>query len=818
MANELLIGLTIGATVAASFHAALGIARSNVTRLERATEGLIAKQTLMGSRLSEALAQGGSGVERLRGQYDRVGHSVDQLKRKQVLLNASIIHGARAQRLRQLPGVEGSGAIRTGAVLGIPLAQAFRSAVDFRDQMRDIAITAALTPAQELHLGGVLRDAALSGNQPHAEVAKGTAVLAESGISDPKELAGWAPVMAKAATATRQDIDTVSQTLLGLKKGFGVDASGAERAISILIASSKSGDFKLPSMNAWMPVLGQSLSTMGISGERAVAETGAALQIARRGASSDDEAGANFQSFLSALADPSTLKQFERAGIDLKSSMQDLKGTGLSPAQSMVQLLTLHLGTHAPEAAEQYRQALGINDEQARDSALARLDETYKLGELFADQKALGFVRPALAYGQDLGALQRGNVDAANAGMLGQDWNKRMGSPKEQFSVLTNSLSDLGISVGDALLPELISFTQAMVPVIRLISDWVAENPKLVASVVSFGAGLLITSAALTTLRLMLSPMASSISIGLATLRTQWTLLNAMWQMGKFTPFISGLTRAGSAALALGRTLAGGLLIGIKVAAQAILWLGRALLMNPIGLIITAIAGAAYLIYRNWEPLKAFFLGLWDEIKTGFSGGLGGIAQTILNFSPLGLIYRAFAGLMSYFGIELPSKFTEFGGMLIAGLVDGISNALLSARETVVGVGTSIKSWFTETLGIQSPSRVFIGYGTNISEGAALGIDAGTGQVHQAALNMARQTAVPLQPPNPMAVSQASVMGGAAPAGGAMVVNYSPQISLTGGEAQAQIGQALQAGYADFVRFMERFQHDQRRRSYGAID
>ncbi|NBB09347.1 phage tail tape measure protein [Pseudomonas sp. SLFW] len=814
MANELLIGLTIGATVAASFHAALGIARSNVTRLERATEGLIAKQTLMGSRLSEALAQGGSGVERLRGQYDRVGHSVDQLKRKQVLLNASIIHGARAQRLRQLQGVEGSGAIRTGAVLGIPLAQAFRSAVDFRDQTRDISITAALTPAQELHLGGVLRDAALSGNQPHAEVAKGTAVLAESGISDPKELAGWAPVMAKAATATRQDIDTVSQTLLGLKKGFGVDALGAERAISMLIASSKSGDFKLPSMKAWLPVLGQSLSTMGISGERAVAETGAALQIARRGASSDDEAGTNFQSFLSALADPGTLKQFERAGIDLKSSMQDLIGTGLSPAQSMVQLLTLHLGTHAPEAAEQYRQALGINDEQARDSALARLDETYKLGELFADQKALGFVRPALAYGQDLGALQRGNVDAANAGVLDQDWNKRMGSPKEQFSVLRNSLTDLGISVGDALLPVAIKLTQTLIPLVQTVSEWSAANPTVVAGIIGIATGFIFWTGACA----LLLPLFNALGGAFSVIGAQWTYLKAMWQMGKFTPFISGLTRAGSAALALGRTLGGGLLIGIKVAAQAILWLGRALLMNPIGLIITAIAGAAYLIYRNWEPLKAFFLGLWDEIKTGFSGGLGGIAQTILNFSPLGLFYRAFAGLMSYFGIELPSKFTEFGGMLIAGLVDGISNALLSARETVVGVGTSIKSWFTETLGIQSPSRVFIGYGTNISEGAALGIDAGTGQVHQAALNMARQTAVPLQPLNPMAVSQASVMGGAAPAGGAMVVNYSPQISLTGGEAQAQIGQALQAGYADFVRFMERFQHDQRRRSYGAID
>lgn len=36
------------------------------------------------------------------------------------------------------------------------------------------------------------------------------------------------------------------------------------------------------------------------------------------------------------------------------------------------------------------------------------------------------------------------------------------------------------------------------------------------------------------------------------------------------------------------------------IAGRAVLWIGRALLMNPIGLAITAVAAAAYLIYRNW--------------------------------------------------------------------------------------------------------------------------------------------------------------------------------------------------------------------------
>lgn len=39
---------------------------------------------------------------------------------------------------------------------------------------------------------------------------------------------------------------------------------------------------------------------------------------------------------------------------------------------------------------------------------------------------------------------------------------------------------------------------------------------------------------------------------------------------------------------------------------------------NPIGLVIlglTALAGAAYLVYKNWEPVKQFFVDLWGTLK-----------------------------------------------------------------------------------------------------------------------------------------------------------------------------------------------------------
>lgn len=182
-------------------------------------------------------------------------------------------------------------------------------------------------------------------------------------------------------------------------------------------------------------------------------------------------------------------------------------------------------------------------------------------------------------------------------------------------------------------------------------------------------------------------------------------------------------------------TLKGGLLLpvlrGIGALfpwlGQGLLWLGRLFLMNPIGLAITAIAGAAYLIYRNWDAVKAYFGSLWAEIRTGVDGGLAGIARLILDFSPLGLFYRAFAGVMGYFGVELPARFSDFGGMLLDGLVNGIRAKFGAVKEAIGNLGDSTVAWFKEKLGIHSPSRVFAQLGGFTSAGLAQGIAAGAG-------------------------------------------------------------------------------------------
>jgi hypothetical protein len=77
-----------------------------------------------------------------------------------------------------------------------------------------------------------------------------------------------------------------------------------------------------------------------------------------------------------------------------------------------------------------------------------------------------------------------------------------------------------------------------------------------------------------------------------------------------------------------------------------------------------------------------------------------GIGKLLINWSPVGLLYKAFAAALKYLGVDLPAKFTDFGGHLIDGLINGIKNKWESLKTTVTDMGDSVGGWFKEKLGI----------------------------------------------------------------------------------------------------------------------
>ncbi|WP_312197118.1 phage tail tape measure protein [Stutzerimonas chloritidismutans] len=270
------------------------------------------------------------------------------------------------------------------------------------------------------------------------------------------------------------------------------------------------------------------------------------------------------------------------------------------------------------------------------------------------------------------------------------------------LSAMGSAWEDLGIQLQEQQNGPMREITQTLTGIIGGVKGWIAENPKLAANIVKTAAGVGILMAGM-----------GGMTLAIASILGPFAML-------RYGMMLFGIKGAGLAGTLfnLGKT-------ALPLVGKGILFIGRALAMNPIGLAITAIAGGAYLIYRNWDKVGPYFLGLWAEIKAGFSGGLGGIAATILNFSPAGLLYRAFAGALSYLGVDLPAKFTDFGGMLMQGLANGIKNAAGAVKGAVVGAADSSIGWFKEKLGIHSPSRVFAELGGFTMAGLEQGLQAG---------------------------------------------------------------------------------------------
>lgn len=121
-------------------------------------------------------------------------------------------------------------------------------------------------------------------------------------------------------------------------------------------------------------------------------------------------------------------------------------------------------------------------------------------------------------------------------------------------------------------------------------------------------------------------------------LKTILIALGAVWLVGPVASIIQIIQ-------AIGR-----LLPSLALLKKAFLFLGLA---NPVVLgvvaVIALLAGAAYLIYKNWGPIKAWFGELWEFVKKIFLQAWDNI-KTVLSWSPLGLIMRAWGPVAKFFG------------------------------------------------------------------------------------------------------------------------------------------------------------------------
>jgi len=215
-----------------------------------------------------------------------------------------------------------------------------------------------------------------------------------------------------------------------------------------------------------------------------------------------------------------------------------------------------------------------------------------------------------------------------------------------------------------------------------------------------------------------------------------------------------------------------GLNIGaVSTAMRLLAVVMRGLMFTPMGLALTALAVAAYLLYTRWDDVRAGAIALWQDLSAAFAAGVAAVGAAFDRL--VGWAQRTWQGITTTLGglwsdvaatlATLPQRFFEFGANIIQGLANGITNRIGLVRDAIGQAADGAVGWFKEKLGIRSPSRVFIEAGANIAQGAALGIDRTAPQVRAAALGMAAASLVALPAMALPAVGQPAGLSALAP-------------------------------------------------------
>lgn len=327
------------------------------------------------------------------------------------------------------------------------------------------------------------------------------------------------------------------------------------------------------------------------------------------------------------------------------------------------------------------------------------------MGSIFTNRTASNLFAQMYLQREQIHKNAKLNAGADNIEQLN---TKAMGTTMGKELEARAKLHDAYLGFGTTILPVYTKAIETATEALQGFNGWMERNPALAKML---GVGVLGIAASLIVIGGTLAVF-SPLILGMLSLRlimASFTGTTAMFSRGlSVLPAIFNVVKF--AVFGLGRIF---------------LVVSRLFLMNPIGLAITAIAVAAYLIYKNWEPVKGFFKGIWSTITTAFNGGIKGVSALIINWSPIGLFYSAFAKVMSWFGIELPAKFTGFGGMIIDGLISGIKTGFAKLKGIWASINAYMPSFMQKSMDIHSPSRVMAGLGRHIMSGLGVGLQNG---------------------------------------------------------------------------------------------
>lgn len=885
MSAELSIAIKLGASVGGAVSAirtVLGGTRdlgSSTQLLRREYHGL-------GRTISQISATGSTDLRRLQQQQQSLNASLNAFRRRTVIQAgyATRLENGRAAREQMKSEVMGAFA-SMGAVL-IPI----KAAMSFESSMADVRKVVDFdTPQQFREMEQQLLSMTHRIPMAATELAKIAASGGQLGVAR-QDIARFTETIAKMSVAFDMSAEQAGDSMAKLANVYKIPIKEIGKLGDAINHLSNNSPAKASDIVNTLGRVGGVAKQFGLTELQTASLTNAFISLGK----SPEVAGTAINAMLTKLMTA------EKGGKDFQAA---LKSMGISAKD-----LKRDIAKNGEQALMDFLKTI---NKLPKDKQMGTLVDLFGLE--YADDVAV-LTGSLETYQKSIDALQSKGKDGkpAFSGSMDKEFAARSATTANNLQLFKNQMTHLGISIGSVMLPAINALLNEMKPLVDSFIRFAEAHPNLIKNIFLALAGLVAFKAGGLAVRFMLSGLGSifwrthSIVLGFFSLWARGTAAFRLFQIGRTisalrmfgltaqqakiwlsgfsfvsSVFSGSLKMIGSAfgwIVNVGRMLIGFL----PMVGQAFMMLGRFLLMTPIGIALGLMATAAYLLYTRWDAvvggakllwqdLGNFFSQLWLNIQMFFSSGINNIALTILSWSPVGLFYQAFAAVLNFFGIELPSSlsgfiqtlisrlsalisawspvtafqaafaavggffsglvgtFMSYGGMLIDGLASGIRAKIGSVLASIQSVASSVKSAFTGAMQIHSPSRVFRAYGGFMTEGLAIGVNNGAdkpiGKIAQLAGSLKSRFSEKMGDlrgnlsarlsTNAETLSQARAEAQANQInnGGAITINFNPTINAAGGNPQ-QIETALQLSLREFEDLFKRMMADRERRAY----
>lgn len=509
------------------------------------------------------------------------------------------------------------------------------------------------------------------------QVAQGQAFYAMAGFK-PEQIKNAMPGTLAMSLAGDIDLGTTADIGSNILTGFGLSSDEMSRVSDTLVGVFTRANVNLAMLGDTMKYVAPPASSLGVDLETTAAAAG---KLGDAGIQAST-AGTSLKSIFGRLAAPTSEVSKALKEINLKTT--DSKGNFREFTEILVELDKKTKGMGNAQRAGLFKKLAG---EEAFSSLMVLVDQasTGSLQKLIAELKA------------SKGEAQK---------VAGTMTDNLSGDMKN----LQSAWEDLGIQIFDGIDSPLRKISQSITRVISKVGMWMKENPELAKTLTMIGlaiAGIITTLGILSlSIAAMLGPLAAA----------------------KLSLSILGIK--GGSALTL-------LLKPIKLLGNAFLWLGKAMLANPILLVIAAIAAAVYLIYKNWDTIGPYVYKVWDTVKKYTAIAWQALKDTIksaweaikyifFNWTPLGLIIKHWNSIVSYTQTTwtmIKTKISDAWEGIKTTLKNGWNNIVKSVQETWETIKTTISTKWNEIVeDTKALPAKFLQFGSDLIDAIIQGI------------------------------------------------------------------------------------------------